>query len=412
MQHRPVSLKRTLSLPVVTFYGLGTIVGAGVYVLIGKVAGLAGDKLVYAFLLAGLIAAFTALSYSELASRFPKSAGEALYVEKAFGSVHLARTVGWLVVLTGIVSAATIANGFTGYLAVFVSVPAPAAITVLVLVLGAIAAWGIKQSALLITLITAAEIGGLVYVAYAGLAVPEPQNISTALALPAGTEIIGVLLGAFLAFYAFIGFEDMVNLVEEVKNPRRMLPLAILAAISIAIILYVLVALVALYAVPASVLAASDAPLAAIVKAGGFSPGLIALISLVAVINGALVQIIMASRVIYGMARQGIAHAWLGRVMQVTQTPVIATSLTVAAVLGFALWLPLTTLAQLTSFIVLAVFTLVNAGLVVIKWRDRKPGSEPANSAQVSADVFTVSAIIPLVGTALCGALFFFQLLA
>jgi len=411
MQNQPVSLKRSLSLPVVTFYGLGTIVGAGVYVLIGKVAGLAGDKLVYAFLLAGLIAVFTALSYSELASRFPKSAGVALYVEKAFGSVRLARVVGWLVVLTGIVSAATIANGFTGYLAVFISVPAPLAIMVLVLVLGAVAAWGIEQSALLITLITIAEIGGLIYVAYAGLAVPEPQNISTALALPAGAEMIGVLLGAFLAFYAFIGFEDMVNLVEEIKNPRRTLPLAILAAISIAIFLYVLVALVALYAVPANVLAASDAPLAAIVEAGGFSPRLIALISLVAVINGALVQMIMASRVIYGMARLGMIYTWLGRVAEATQTPVIATSLTVAAVLGFALWLPLTTLAQLTSFIVLAVFTLVNAGLVIIKWRDRNSVSEPVASGQTSAEIFTVSAIIPLVGTVLCGTLFIFQLL-
>ena len=413
MPQRPfVPLKRTLSLPVVTFYGLGTIVGAGIYVLIGKVAGLAGDKLGYAFLIAGFIAAFTAFSYSELASRFPKSAGEALYIEKAFGSARLARAVGWLVVLTGIVSAATIANGFTGYLAIFVIVPAPLAITVLVLGLGAVAAWGIKQSALLITLITIAEIGGLIYVAYAGLAVSEPQNITTAIALPVGTEIIGILLGAFLAFYAFIGFEDMVNLVEEVKNPRRMLPLAILTAISVAIVLYVLVALVALYAVPASVLAASDAPLTAIVQAGGFSPRLITLISLVAVINGALVQIIMASRVIYGMARQGIAYAWFGHVAEVTQTPVNATGLTVVAVLVFALWLPLTTLAQLTSFIVLAIFTLVNAGLIVIKWRDRKAVKLAAVEGSPTTDLFTVPAVIPLVGAALCGALFFFQLLA
>ena len=407
MQHRPVSLKRTLSLPVVTFYGLGTIVGAGIYVLIGKVAGLAGDKLAYAFLIAGIIAAFTALSYAEMASRFPKSAGVALYVEKAFGSVHLARGVGWLVVLTGIVSAATIANGFTGYLAVFFSVPAPLAIAVLVLALGVVAAWGIEQSAFLITLITIAEIGGLVYVAYAGMAAPVPQNISPAFTPPLGGEMIGVLLGAFLAFYAFIGFEDMVNLVEEIKNPRRVLPLAILMAVSIAVFLYVVVALVALYAVPADVLAASDAPLTVIVQAGGFSPRLITLISLVAVINGALVQIIMASRVIYGMAHQGIAYAWLGHVAEATQTPVIATILTGAAVLIFALWLPLTTLAQLTSFIVLAIFTLVNAGLVVVKWRDRISVAD-----SMPHEFFTTWAAVPLIGTVLCGALFFFQLLA
>jgi len=406
MPQNPVQLKRSLSLPVITFYGLGTIVGAGIYVLIGKVAGLAGDKLAFAFVVAGIIAAFSALSYAEMASRFPRSAGEALYVEKAFGSARLARLVGWLVVLTGIVSAATIANGFTGYLALFLTMPAPLAITLLVLLLGGIAAWGIKQSALVVVAVTLAEIGGLLYVTSAGIGAPEARPIGVALALPLSGEIIGISLGAFLAFFAFIGFEDMVNLVEEVKNPRRVLPIAILLAITIAVLLYISVALVALYALPAEALAASDAPLAAIVEAAGYSAGPIAFVSLIAVVNGALVQIIMASRVIYGMARQGIAYARLGQVAEVTQTPLLATGLVTATVLGFALWLPLTTLAQLTSFIVLLVFALVNIGLVLIKRR-----GQGLDSAETEPPQFEVPMWVPVIGALLCAALLVFRLM-
>lgn len=401
MPQRPSALSRSLSLPVLTFYGLGTIVGAGIYVLIGKVAGLAGSGLVYAFLLAGVVAAFTAFSYCELASRFPRAAGEALYVEKGFGSQNLSRLVGWLVVVTGIVSSATIANGFTGYLGTFFDVDPPIAITALVLALGAVAVWGIKESALLVTIVTVISLVGLFYVLYAGSLTTTPQPLTPALTPPSLEKITGVVLGAFLAFYAFIGFEDMVNVVEEVKEPKRTLPLAILLAIGLSLTLYVTVAMVAAYALPIDVLAASDAPLAVIVEAGGLSPSLISVISLIAVINGALVQLIMASRVIYGMADQGLTFRALGRVESRTQTPAIATVLVTAAILIFALWLPLTTLAKLTSFIVLGVFALVNLGLLLVKRRDRE-GDVP----------FSVPVWVPVFGAATCAGLMLFQLLA
>ncbi len=399
MVGQATSLNRTLSLPVLTLYGLGTVVGAGIYVLVGKVAGLAGDKLAYAFLISGIVAVFTAFAYCELAARFPKAAGEALYVEKGFGSRFLSAVVGWLVVLTGIVSSATIANGFTGYLGVFVELPAAAAITLLMLFLGGVAAWGIKQSAFLVMTITLIEVGGLLFVIWAGSQTTDPQSVTAALSLPEGGEVVGVLLAAFLAFYAFIGFEDMVNLVEEVKNPRKTMPRAIILVIGLSVALYVSVALVAAYAVPISELSNSSAPLALIVSAGGFSPIFIAVVALVAVINGALVQLIMASRVLYGMARQNIAFSGLGFVSPLTRTPLVATVLVTAATLLAALWFPLGTLAKASSFVVLVVFILVNISLVVVKRRDK-----------TTIPLFAVSIGIPIVGAVLSTALLAVQI--
>lgn len=393
------SLNRTLSLPVLTLYGLGTIVGAGIYVLVGKVAGLAGDKLAYAFLLSGIVAAFTAFGYCELAARFPKAAGEALYVEKGIGSRVVSAVVGWLVVLTGIVSSATIANGFTGYLGVFVELPAAAAITILLLFLGGVAAWGIKQSAFLVMTITLLEIGGLLFVIWAGSHTTDPQPITAALSFPDSSDVVGILLAAFLAFYAFIGFEDMVNLVEEVKHPRKTMPRAIVLVIALSVVLYMAVALAAAYAVPISDLSDSSAPLALIVSAAGFSPLFIAVVALVAVINGALVQLIMASRVLYGMAKQHIAFSWLGFVSPLTRTPLVATVLVTIVTLLAALWFPLATLAKASSFVVLVVFILVNISLVIVKRRDittRPP--------------FTVFIWVPIVGALLSAGLLAVQI--
>ena len=363
-----ISLKRTLGPAMVTFYGLGTIIGAGIYVLLGSVAGYAGDWLPLSFLLAGTIAAFTALTYAELSSRLPQCAGAAVYVYEAWWNKWLSAIVGWMLVLTGVVSAAAIANGFIGYLNVFFSIDAAFAITLLVLALGFLAAWNMHVSAFMIAVVTLIELGGLLMVVvFAAAAEPATAAAMSAETIP-GT-VPGVILGGFIAFYAFIGFEDMVNIVEEVKNPHRNMPLGIIVSVSLAIGLYFLVSLAALHVIPASELAASSAPLSDIMVASGGSNKLISLIGLVAVVNGALVQIIMASRVLYGMAGQSMAPAILGDINEHTHTPVIATVLVVSLVIVFALALPLTDLARLTSFIMLVIFTLVNTALLIIKRR-------------------------------------------
>lgn len=361
-------LKRTLSLPMVVFYGLGNILGAGIYVLIGKVAGEAGQYTPLAFLLSSMLVVATAFSYAELVSRYPRSAGEAVYVQQGFGIQSLSTAVGLLICVAGIVSSAALVKGFVGYLEVLVPVAENEIIIVVSITLGLIAAWGISQSVKIIAIVTVLEIFGLLFVIAAGFNI-SPAELPTDEVSPAASWS-GIWYGAFLAFYAFLGFEDMVNVAEEVKRPRIYLPVAIIIALILATLLYVSVSFVAVRVMTPGSLAASGAPLAAIVsKAIGFGGGIIAVIGLLAVINGALVQIIMSSRVIFGLARQGWIPAVFDWVWPVTRTPVLATAVTAVCVAVMALSLPIVSLAAMTSLLVLIVFSLVNVSLIRIKKR-------------------------------------------
>lgn len=371
-------LKRSLSLTLMVFYGLGTILGAGIYVLVGKVAGHGGLFAPIAFMVAAVVATFTGLSYAELATRFPRSAGAALYVQQGLGRVWLSVLAGFLIILTGIVSAATLANGFVGYLQVFTALPDGLIITVLILGLGLIAAWGISESVMVAAVITVVEIAGLLLIlGVAGESLSSlPQRLPSLLPPLELQAWQGILLGAFLAFYAFIGFEDMVNVAEEVKDPQRTLPRAILISLGLATLLYILVALIAVLALPLNELTQTRVPLALIYeRATGGAPWLISLISLLAVVNGTLIQIIMGSRLLYGMSREGWLPAAFGQVHARTRTPLLATAVVTAAVLILALWLPLVTLAKATSYIILVLFALIQFALWRIK--RRAPGGYP-----------------------------------
>jgi basic amino acid/polyamine antiporter, APA family len=368
-----IPLKRSLSKLLVLFYGLGTILGAGIYVLVGKVAAQAGLYAPLAFILAAFIALFTAVSYAELSSRFPKSAGEAFYVQHGFNHSWLSGLVGWLVVLTGVVSAAAITRGFSGYFQLFFSLPSWISIVGLIVVMTIIAIWGIKESALLVMGITLVEIAGLVIIIV--LAKDDFTHLP-AVYRSAGPISYGVLAGifsgAFLAFYSYIGFEDMVNVAEEIKHPEKNLPPAIFWALGIATLLYVLVSFAMVLAVPMDALASSGAPLATFIEIKGYSPNLIGVISLIAIVNGAMAQIIMASRVIYGLAIQNQAPKLLGRVNKSTQTPMISTLLVSLIILILALGFNIEYLANLTSSIILVVFILIQLALVLIKLRGEK----------------------------------------
>jgi len=374
--NQPAQLKRGLSLWLLVLYGLGNILGAGIYVLIGKVAGNAGLFAPVAFLVASLVAAFTALSYAELAARYPLSAGESVYVQQGLGLPALSILVGLLIVLMGAVSAATIARGFVGYLDVLIQLPEMLSITLLVVVLGATATWGIVESVSIAALVTVIEILGLVVVlAVAGHNLSSLPERLPELIPPMDPAIWqGIMAGAFVAFYAFLGFEDMVNVAEEVRNPQRNVPLAILLALAVTTLLYAAVCLVAVLTVTPAQLSASDAPLATVYwQATGNKPVALSVISIFAVVNGALIQIIMGSRILYGMSRQGWLPGVFGRVWRKTQTPLAATAATAGLVLVLALWLPLITLAKATSLLVLIVFSLVNLSLLRIKRRDPRP---------------------------------------
>ncbi len=219
-------------------------------------------------------------------------------------------------------------------------------------------------------LFTLVEILGLGIIIW--IAVPDAATLANSIeAMSAPAEFghwNGILLGGILAFYAFIGFEDMVNVAEEVKDPIRNMPLAIVIALVVSTLLYMVVAVVAVASGPVDELGRSDAPLALIYqRAVGTPPVLISAIAMVAVVNGALIQMIMASRVCYGMARQGWIPAWFGAVHPRTQTPAVATLVVAGSILVMALLLPVETLARVTSLLLLVVFALINLALLRIK---------------------------------------------
>lgn len=371
-----VELKRSLGLVLLTFYGLGNILGAGIYVLIGKVAGVAGLYAPVAVLIASCVAAVSALSYAELAARMPQSAGEAVYVYRAFGRPRWSLMIGLMVVVVGLVSSAAIIRGFAGYFKEFVILPDVIVISGVMMLLGALAIWGIAQSVWIATLLTLLEIGGLMMIIFVTAGQWGDLAVTLPTLMPPFEPFIwqGIFMGAFLAFYAYIGFEDMVNVAEEVHQPERTLPWAIILALMISAVLYFLVSIGAILTVAPATLAASEAPLALVYRAAsGEESVLISQIALFAVVNGALIQIIMASRILYGMSRQSWLPAWLAWVSPRTRTPVYATMTVVMMVLALALWLPLVTLAKLTSLIVLIIFACINLALWVIKRREPTP---------------------------------------
>ena len=329
-----------------------------------------------AFLTAGLIALFSAFSFAELTARYPRSAGESVYVMEAFGVQVLSAATGWVVIATGVVSAATLATAIAGFLQDLAPVSETMSLLGVVVFLGLVAAWGIMESVTLAVAITVVEIAGLIaVVGIAGDALLELPARWGELVPPLTPDVWkGIFLGAFLAFYSFIGFEDMVNVAEEVKEPRRNLPLAILLSLLGTLFLYLLVTFTAVLSLPLETLGRSNTPLAEVVHtAGPKMQTAMGVISIFAGVNGALVQIIMAARVAYGMADTGRAPGWFARISPRTRTPLRATGFMTGVILVLALWFPLVPLAQMTSTLILVIFSAVNLSLIVIKVREKSP---------------------------------------
>lgn len=363
-------LRRALTTPLLTLYGLGVTVGAGIYVLVGATADAAGPYAAFSFLIAALVVSLTALSYAELATRFPVSAGEAAYVEAGFGQNWLTVLVGLAVAASGVISASAVAIGAASYLHALTGLAVPLLTISVVLIMGLIALWGITQSVLVAATITVIEIAGLLFVISWGLSVQDPQGFEVGAMLPP-FEIeawSGIFAASLLAFFAFVGFEDMANVAEEVKDPVHTIPKAILLTLILATVLYLGTSITVLLVVPMDVLSTSAAPLA-LVFANASEPvqqGFSA-VAIVATVNGVLIQMIMASRVIYGLADRDHLPKILAKVPQATQTPVMATLLVVGVILLLTQTLPIGILAERTSQIVLGVFVLVNAALIRLK---------------------------------------------
>jgi|SRR6185437_712097 amino acid transporter len=397
------ALRRRLGLPLLFLYGVGITVGAGIYVLIGAVAGHAGTAAPWAFALAAAAMALTVGSYAELSTRFPVSAGEAAYVRAALNSRLASTAIGLLTMVIGIVASATVALGSAGYIGQFVAWPTPLIVAGVLIGLGLVAAWGILESVLLASLFTLIEVGGLVYIIAAGVA--SGVSLAPVLAPPPleAHALAGIGYAALLAFFAFIGFEDLANVVEEAKVPHRDIPRAMVLTLIVTTVLYLAVAAIAVAAVPAADLARSPAPLALVLRTlTGASPLVISAIAIVATLNTILAQLTMAARVIYGMARQGDLPALFGHVHPKTATPLVATGFIVAATLALALTVPFERLAEGTSLATLVVFATVNFSL--LRLRARKAAS-PHPHARVPLWV-------PAAGLATCLAMLAAALLA
>jgi len=375
IKHRS-QLKRNVTLPMLIFYGLGNIFGAGIYVLIGKMAGIAGVYIPLSFLLACIVVLFTALSYAELSARYPLSAGVAVYINAGFNSPVLSTVVGLTIALSASLSAATILHGFHGYMSTFIQSPEIVTILILVVLLSAIAIWGISQSVMITAILTLLETLGLCMVIYVGVdhVSLDSETLRTFIPPMDISLLNSIVLGAFLAFYAFLGFEDMVNIAEEVKNPTQTMPKAIITTLIIATLFYMIIAVVTISVVPVDELVHSVAPLAKVYETATNSKAtILSSIAMFAVINGALIQIIMVSRILYGMSRQGWLPNFLSSVHPKTNTPVNATIFTGLLVFILATAFPILTLAQSSSFLIFIVFILVNISLLIIKRKDPHP---------------------------------------
>jgi len=369
-------LKRNVTLPMLIFYGLGNIFGAGIYVLIGKIAGISGIYLPLSFLIACMVVFFTAMTYAEMSARFPHSAGVAVYINEGFKTPLLSTIVGLTIALSGLLSAATLLDGFYSYLSFFI--PTSEIVTTLtaVIIISGIAIWGISQSITITAILTLIETFGLFMIIYVGFGYIswDTQTLHSFLPPMSFTLINAIILGAFLAFYAFIGFEDMVNIAEEVKDPSNTMPKAIIITLSIATVVYIIVALVSISVMSVDELSGTNAPLAKVYEtATEGNATVLSMIALFAVINGALVQIIMASRIFYGMSSQGWIPNFLSNVNAKTHTPVNATILAGSIVFTLSSYFPIVTLAQSSSFLIFIIFTLVNVSLIRIKRKDPNP---------------------------------------
>ena len=363
---RKVQLRRTLGLFEVTLSGIGVILGAGIYALIGEAAGLAGNAVWISFVLSAVIAVFTGLSYAELASMFPKASAEYEYTSQAFGP-FLAFVIGWLIIFTGVTGAATVSLGFSSYFQALTGAPLLLSALILLAVLSAVISVGIRQSTRLVVIFTVIEALGLVLIILGGI--PYLGRVDLLEMSPLGFS--GIFQASALIFFAFIGFEEMVKLSEETKDPEKNIPRGLILAISVSIVLYIMVALSASSVLGWERLSHSSAPFAEIAYSA-FGPGastIISIIALFATINTVLLLLLASSRIIYGMAQSGSLPQILASVHPLTRTPLAATLICMILAMAFVFLEDIAFVASVSNFTIFVTFIVINAVLIVLRYR-------------------------------------------
>lgn len=396
------ALKRNIGLLALTLYGIGDILGSGIYGLVGKAAGQLGNAVWLGFLVSMVAAGLTGLSYASLVSRYPRAGGAAYTTFRAYRSPFLSYVVGLAVLASGLTSMATAAKVFAGYFAGFgITVPPMVIALLFSLLVAFVVFWGIKESLFANGICTLIELTGLLIVLVVGASYVGSVNYLDA-AVPSnpggGITASLILTGAVLTFYSFVGFEDMVNTAEEVKDPRRTMPRGLLLAVLVSSVIYMGVSVVAVSVIPAAELSESSRPLVDVVaRAAPFFPvSLFSVIALFAVANTALLNFVMGSRLLYGMARQGLVPSVLGRVHHGRQTPHVAVAIVLVLFLVLILSGDISSLAKSTSVLLLSCFVAVNSALVVLQRKESRslfPGS------------FEVPSFVPVLGALVCLAI-------
>ena len=386
------TLKRALGLGQVIFFGVGSILGAGIYTLIGKVAGEAGNLTWLAFGIASFTAFLTAFSYAELSAAFPRSGGEYVYAQQAFGR-RLGTAVGLLIATNGIISAATVSLGFAGYFTELVELPLlPVALGIIVLLL-LVNMWGIRGSSTVNISLTCVELAGLVMVGIA--AYPHVGKVDL-LALPDG-NVDGLFLAAALSFFAYMGFEDIVKLAEETRSPERNIPRALFAANGIVLVIYMALAMLVVSAMPWKELAAEPAPLAAIAESRWGRTGvlLVGSAALFSTSNTLLSNMLSSSRVIAYMGREVPPMRWLGHVAPKRSTPVRALVFIAIVACLFALIGNVGTVARIATVSIFLTFLLVNVSAIALRYKEpdlKRPYRMPLHIGQMP--ILPVAAVL------------------
>lgn len=389
-------LRRAISGPLLYAFILGDVLGAGIYALMGVLAGKVGGILWAPLLLALLMALLTAGSYAELVTKYPRAGGAAVFAERAFRVPLISFLVGFSMLAAGVTSAAGLAIAFAGdYFRTFLDVPTTLVAVVFLAVVGALNARGIRESVTVNLVMTAIEVSGLVIVVVVAAIFlgRGGGDLSRTTEVPEGVSVTGaVLAGAIIAYYSFVGFETSANVIEEVRHPTRTYPRALFGALLTAGVVYVLVGVASAAAVAPADLEKSSGPLLEVVKASGVSvpAWLFSLIALIAVANGALLTMIMASRLTYGMAEQGLLPDVLARVLPRRRTPWVAIVTTTVVAMLLTLVGDLSTLAETVVLLLLFVFLSANVSVLVLR-RDH-----------VEHKHFRVWTFVPVLGIASC----------
>lgn len=408
MKHKTghYKLKKTLGLWELSLYGIGIILGAGIYALLGVGAGIAGNAIWISFVIAAIMAAFTGLSYAELSSMYPKEAAEYNYTKNAFGIKYLSFNIGWLMVIASIVAAVTVAFGFAGYFTHIFGGEIAIVAAALVLVLSAINYIGIKESSTFNIISTIIESAGLLIVIFVGLLFFGANGINIDLfETPGSAGIPAILSATALIFFAYLGFEDIVNVSEETKNAKKIVPKALVIAIIVSTVLYILVALSAVNILGWEKLSASKAPLTETVSSViPNSDFLFSLIALFATANTALILLIVGSRILYGMAADNSMPKMFS-VIGKRGTPYFSVAVIAMSALAVTAVGNIKAVASITDITLFIIYFAVNASLIALRYK--QPNAKRTFRTPINIGKFPVLAFLGLLSSLFM--LFYFE---